>query len=174
MNPNLRASLLMDQDQMIFESDNIVDYLLRTYPGERSADAPDRPAEALEIWRAHDGISFDKGEAIALYALGRQIEADTALENLITTRGEDWPSMIADIHAYRNERDQAFDWIEKDYVIYGAAGWGELKLNRFYDNLRDDPRWPALLQRVGVSEESLARYRLDITLPPGATGLITH
>jgi len=43
MNPNLRASLLIDQDQMIFESDNIVDYLLRTYPGERSADAPDPP-----------------------------------------------------------------------------------------------------------------------------------
>ena len=43
MNPNLRASLLIDQDQMIFESDNIVDYLLQTYPGERSADAPDPP-----------------------------------------------------------------------------------------------------------------------------------
>ena len=43
INPNLRASLLIDQDQMIFESDEIVDYLLRTYPGERSPDAPDPP-----------------------------------------------------------------------------------------------------------------------------------
>ena len=39
MNPNLRASLLIDQDQMIFESDNIVDYLLRTYPAERGQPA---------------------------------------------------------------------------------------------------------------------------------------
>ena len=48
MNPNLRASLLIDKDQIIFESDNIVNYLLQTYPEERSTDAPDPPlAESM-------------------------------------------------------------------------------------------------------------------------------
>lgn len=32
INPNLRVSVLTDGDRHIFESDNIVDYLLRTYP----------------------------------------------------------------------------------------------------------------------------------------------
>ena len=32
INPNLRVSVLTDGDKHIFESDNIVDYLLRTYP----------------------------------------------------------------------------------------------------------------------------------------------
>ena len=40
MNPNLRASVLIDGDKKIFESDNIVDYLLRTYPDSKSPSAP--------------------------------------------------------------------------------------------------------------------------------------
>ncbi len=39
LNPNLRVSVLIDGDKSIFESDNIVDYLLRTYPDSESSSA---------------------------------------------------------------------------------------------------------------------------------------
>lgn len=43
LNPNLRTSLLIDGDKHVFESNNIVDYLLRTYPGSRSATPSSPP-----------------------------------------------------------------------------------------------------------------------------------
>ena len=46
MNPNLRVSVLVDGDRNIFESDNIVDYLLRTYPDAMSPSAPTPPLAA--------------------------------------------------------------------------------------------------------------------------------
>ena len=67
--------------------------------------------------------------------------------------------------AYRREIDEAFVWLEKEYDKFGAAGWGEWKLQRLYDNLRDDPRWQAFLERVGVSDEQLRQYEFDVEIP---------
>ena len=47
MNPNLRVSVLVDGDKRIFESDNIVDYLLRTYPGCMSVEGQPPLAESM-------------------------------------------------------------------------------------------------------------------------------
>lgn len=47
MNPNLRVSVLVDGDRCIFESDNIVDYLLRTYPGCDSIEGQPPLAESV-------------------------------------------------------------------------------------------------------------------------------
>jgi eukaryotic-like serine/threonine-protein kinase len=56
---------------------------------------------------------------------------------------------IAVIHAGLGEPDQAFEWLEKAYeeraefLVY-------LKADPRLDNLRADPRFPALLRRVGL------------------------
>lgn len=47
LNPNLRVSVLVDGDKRIFESDNIVDYLLRTYPGCTSIQGQPPLAESM-------------------------------------------------------------------------------------------------------------------------------
>lgn len=47
LNPNLRVSVLVDGDQHIFESDNIVDYLLRTYPGCKVTEGHPPLAESM-------------------------------------------------------------------------------------------------------------------------------
>jgi hypothetical protein len=69
------------------------------------------------------------------------------------------------VHAFRGEIDDAFEWLEKDYATAGAAGWGEWRLMLLYDNLRDDPRWPKFLEKVGVSDEQLAAIPFTMTLP---------
>ena len=73
MNPNLRASLLIDQDQMIFESDNIVDYLLRAYPGERSRDAP---APHISETKAKGSDSIAEPKTQSNPGQSRAIESD--------------------------------------------------------------------------------------------------
>jgi len=122
---------------------------------------------ALEAFEDEEDEAFRvKGRAVATHALGRQEESDAALRELIEGWGEQWPSEVAQVHAFRGELDEAFDWLEKDYEIFGAAGWGEWRSMLLYDNLRDDPRWQQFLERVGVSDEQLRKVSLDLTLPP--------
>jgi TolB-like protein/Tfp pilus assembly protein PilF len=107
-----------------------------------------------------------KGRALALYSLGRSEEANAALRELTEKWGETWPSEVAQVHAWRGELDQAFEWLEKDYALTGPAGWGEWRLMLLYDNLRADPRWQAFLERAGVSDAQLAAIHLRVTFPP--------
>ena len=126
-----------------------------------------RPSQALIEWEAEGDQAFRvKGRALAYYALGRQAEADAALARLIEGWGERWPSEVAHVYAYRGELDAAFDWLEREYDLYGAGGWGEWRLQRLYDNLRGDPRWHAFLERVHVTPEALAAIPFEVPLPP--------
>ena len=55
----------------------------------------------------------------------------------------------ADVYSALGDEDQAFTWLEKafaDRSHYLAV----LRLEPLLDSLRNDPRWTALLTRVGV------------------------
>jgi TolB-like protein/Flp pilus assembly protein TadD len=122
---------------------------------------------ALEAFEDEEDEAFRvKGRALATHALDRPEESDAALRELIERFGEQWPSEVAQVHAFRGELDEAFEWLEKDYEVAGAAGWGEWRSMLLYDNLRDDPRWQQFLERVGVSDEQLRKISLDVKLPP--------
>ena len=122
---------------------------------------------ALEAFEDEDDEAFRvKGRALATHALGRPEESDAALRELIDRWGQQWPSEVAQVHAFRGEQDEAFEWLERDYEVAGAAGWGEWRSMLLYDNLRDDPRWHQFLERVGVSDEQLRKISLDLKLPP--------
>ena len=69
------------------------------------------------------------------------------------------------VHAYRGEIDEAFKWLEKEYEKISSAGWGEWRLQRLFDNLRNDPRWTLFLDRVWVSEEQLSAYDFNVATP---------
>lgn len=123
------------------------------------------PDEALALWQAMDGYRKLKGTAAASYDMDDLEQSDTALAELIETWGETWPGAVADVHAHRGQLDEAFAWLDRDYEKYGAGGWGEVKLQRWYDNLREDPRWDSLLQRVGFTDEQTALLELNIDIP---------
>jgi tetratricopeptide (TPR) repeat protein len=56
---------------------------------------------------------------------------------------------LAIVYAELNEKDQAFQWLEKSYNDH--EGYVTiLKIDPFLDNLRSDPRFTNLVQRVGV------------------------
>lgn len=122
--------------------------------------------EALALFDAEADDAYRlKGRALALFALGETDAADEALNELIERFGEQWPSEVVHVLAYRGEINQAFEWLEKEFDTYGPGGWGEWQLQRLYDNLRDDPRWNAFLARTGTAPEQLAA--LDLKMPTG-------
>ena len=58
--------------------------------------------------------------------------------------------LIATIYAGLDDKDRAFEFLEK-----AAAGWDiawQIKVDLRIDNLRSDPRFQALLRRVGLSQ----------------------
>jgi DNA-binding winged helix-turn-helix (wHTH) protein/TolB-like protein/TPR repeat protein len=59
------------------------------------------------------------------------------------------PIFVAMDYALLDEKDQAFEWLDKAYEE--RSGWLlELKLDPVWDNLRADPRFASLLARVGL------------------------
>jgi tetratricopeptide (TPR) repeat protein len=128
--------------------------------------------ELEEARRAFESEEDDayrvKGRALIAHVEGRDSDCDAALGELTGNWGDRWPSEVAQVHAFRGDLDAAFEWLEKDYQVSGAGGWGEWRLMPLYDNLRPDPRWQQFLVKVGVSDAQLAAIPFDITLPPVA------
>src|SRR5262249_4922475 len=59
------------------------------------------------------------------------------------------PAWIAGHHAFLDEKDLAFFWLEKAFAE--KSGWLlYIKTNPFFDSLRSDPRYADLLKRMGL------------------------
>ena len=54
---------------------------------------------------------------------------------------------VAQVHAWRGERDAAFEWLEKSRQS-GDAGLRYIKHDPILKNLRDDPRYAAMLTKL--------------------------
>jgi TolB-like protein/DNA-binding winged helix-turn-helix (wHTH) protein/Tfp pilus assembly protein PilF len=61
-------------------------------------------------------------------------------------------SMIASTYAWLNDRDQAFEWLDKAYDERDGQDITLLKLDPSYRNLRGDPRFGVMLRRLGLSQ----------------------
>lgn len=162
--------------QRLEEAERHIRKVLALSPGYASAQyrlgtillLQGRADDALAAFELEQDDAYRiKGRALAYHALGRPAEADAALRQLIEGWGDQWPSEVAQVHAWRVELDEAFLWLEKDYELMGPAGWGEWRLMPLYDNLRRDPRWEQFLARAGVSDAQLAAIPFQVTLPDG-------
>jgi TolB-like protein len=105
-----------------------------------------------------------KGEALALYALGRQQEYARKLDELIIRWGDQWPSEVAHVYAFTGEADAAFQWLDRS-VEQQEDGLTEQFTQPYYRAVHDDPRWGKFLDRVGSTPEQLDAIEFDITLP---------
>ncbi len=54
------------------------------------------------------------------------------------------------VYAELGDKNQALNWLEKGYQEQ-ATKMAFLKIDSFFDNLRSDARFAALIRRVGVS-----------------------
>jgi predicted Zn-dependent protease len=105
-----------------------------------------------------------KGQALAMYALGRQAEYRAKLEELIERWGNRWPSEVAHVYAYVGDAEQAFLWLDRA-IEQSEGGLNSQFLRPFYTPLHGDPRWAKFLERVGSSPEQLDAIEFKATPP---------
>lgn len=88
----------------------------------------------------------------AVYAQGNTQEANDLLTELITDWGDStWPN-IADVYAFRNEKDEAFKWLElafenKDSSLLEILNYPAMK------NLWGDSRWNKFIDKLQLPED---------------------
>ena len=108
-------------------------------------------AEALQVMHRelNDGYRL-AGLALVYWAMGRRSESDAALNSLTDKFASSDAYGIAAVHAYRGEIDEAFRWLDRAYRghVYGML---DLKTDPLLRNLRGDPRFQALLNRMRLT-----------------------
>ena len=103
-----------------------------------------------------DGADWARLVAVscAQWAQKHVAESDAALQELIAKFGETAAYQIAEAYAYRNDKDKAFEWLERARQ-QRDAGMPVLRPDPLLKNLHDDPRWDALLRKMGLTDEQL-------------------
>ncbi len=109
-----------------------------------------RPQDALpEIERVRVDPVRAFLYAIAYHALGREKESDTALRELIAKYQAIDPYLIAEIYAFRNQSDEAFEWLDRAYAKR-VDGLIATKVDPLLKSLHNDPRFAALLKQLNL------------------------
>src|SRR5437763_1398997 len=81
-------------------------------------------------------------------------ESDAALAELIANTSETGAYQIAEVYGYRNDKDHAFEWLERARR-QRDAGLPGLRADTLLRNLHDDPRWDAFLRTMGLADDQL-------------------
>ena len=107
---------------------------------EALAEAEREPMIALRLW------AF----AIVHHALGHPSESQQALDQLTAEYGKTAAAQIAQVHAVRGEKDEAFAWLDRAIQQRDAF---ELKPARYLRSLHQDPRWNLFLEKMGLKTD---------------------
>jgi TolB-like protein len=91
----------------------------------------------------------DAGIALVYHAMKRKAESDAALVRATNAYAEHSAYVLAQVHAYRGEFEQALAWLDrayrqKDVALYRVKGDPLLK------NLEPDPRYKAFLRKMNL------------------------
>ena len=107
-----------------------------------------RPQDALpEIERVRSDSLRGVLYSIAYYALGRKKESDDALRELIAKYHESDAYGIASVYAFRNQSDEAFEWLDRAYA-QRDGGLIAAKVDPLLKSLHNDPRYAAFLKKL--------------------------
>jgi tetratricopeptide (TPR) repeat protein len=87
--------------------------------------------------------------AIAYHALGREEESDAALGELISKYEAVDTYLIAEIYAFRNQPDEAFEWLDRAYAKHND-GLIFTRVEPLLKSLHSDPRFAALLKKLNL------------------------
>jgi tetratricopeptide (TPR) repeat protein len=108
------------------------------------------PQGALpEIERVHYAPYRAHLYALTYYALGRKKESDAALRELMMKYHASNAFEIATIFAFRNQTDEAFEWLDRAYAQRDPSLMAT-KLEPLLNSLYNDPRFGALLKKLNL------------------------
>jgi len=89
--------------------------------------------------------------AIVLASAGEKAEARAMVDSILRLAQERYipPVRIARLYAALGETDHAFEWLQTAYDTR-SDHLLHLNISPYYDNLRADPRFQALLKKIGL------------------------
>ena len=93
-----------------------------------------------------------------------QVSRSNSLVEEVTVKFPDWAYNFSHMHAFRNENDRAFVWLEKA-VELRDPGISEIVGEIMFTNLHDDPRWLSFLDSIGKSSLQLDAVRFEVSMP---------
>jgi TolB-like protein/DNA-binding winged helix-turn-helix (wHTH) protein len=109
-----------------------------------------RPQDALpEIEHVHYAPSRAWLYALTYYALGRKKESDAALRELMMKYHASNAFEIATIYAFRNQTDEAFEWLDRAYAQRDPSLMST-KVEPLLKSLHHDPRFAAFLKKLNL------------------------
>ena len=91
------------------------------------------------------------GTALAEYSLGHLDASTRALDDLQQSYASGSVFQIAEIYAWRGEKDQAFQWLQRAYEQHDG-GMSMIKYSPFLISLRGDPRYAAMVKKMGLPQ----------------------
>ena len=109
-----------------------------------------RPQDALrEVERVHYAPLRAFLYALTYHALGREKESYAALRELKMKYHASNAFEIAAIYAFRNQPDEAFEWLDRAYAQRDPSMMST-KVQPLLNSLHNDPRFAALLKKLNL------------------------
>ena len=106
--------------------------------------------DALATFQSNSFAIFrDTGVAMAQHTLGDAKSSQQALDRVIGTAAADAAYQIAEVYAWRGEKDKAFEWLERAYRQQDG-GLTAIKIDLVLQSLRSDPRYAAMLRKLNL------------------------
>ena len=106
----------------------------------------------LQKSKAPDPGAWYQGFLGYAYAIsGDRAKAEQALRELeqLAKRQYVSPTAFATIYLGLGQKEKCLDWLEKAYEQQDSACW-YLKIDQIYDSVRNEPRFQAILKKVGL------------------------
>jgi hypothetical protein len=92
------------------------------------------------------------GLALAYHAAGKKKAADEMLDLFVKNYGAQWIYLLAELYAFRQQKDEAFTSLENAYQE--NDGWLVfLKGDPLLRNLKTDLRYRAFMQKMNLSPD---------------------
>ena len=91
------------------------------------------------------------GVSRAEHTLGNAKESQQALDQFIANGGQAKAYDIAELYAWRGEKDKAFEWLDRAYQQRSSDLYG-FRNNPVFASLRGDARFAAMLRKMNLPE----------------------
>ena len=104
---------------------------------------------ALAIFQKIGGAYGNVGVAMAEHTLGHAKESQQALDQGIAGFSQGVGYQIAEVYAWRGEKDKAFEWLDRAYAQHDS-GLTFIKTDPLVASLVGDPRYAALMKKMGL------------------------
>ena len=126
--------------------------LLRGFEATQLAIDGFRLPEALAMANAEkEDWSRYSAQALVYWALKRVPESDAALKSLIEGGANVAAYQVAEIYAFRNEPDKAFDWLERAYRQHDS-GLPWILSDKAFASIIADARWTAFIKKLRFTD----------------------